>query len=120
MEIRISVSVLLALLCITMPAHSSQEFIKPKKKIEKKIKPEDCYYAALPLLGTGGRVLQELGSVQEQLACIIEQELLKKISQVQLQEFKEKQDHLKQTLYLLERELHSLNEYIDALPLDTK
>ena len=130
MEIRIkSFLSILACACIIACVGSlaEQEFIQPKKKSLPKIKPEDCCYESLPLMGSVGRVQQALGSLQVNMSTVVsdfvennKKSALKRANQMQLHDLMCKQDRLNAHLLSLEKELATFNDYILAFNAPAK
>lgn len=122
MEIRIKsflAGIACALIIACVGSLAEQEFIQPKKKSLPKIKPEDCCYESLPLMGVVGRVQQALGSLQVNMTKIISEFMendkksaLKNADQNKLHELMHKQDQLHSHLLCLEKELTTFNNYI--------
>lgn len=119
---RIAFTGLLFMSFLLIEAEADKEFIKPKKKVVAKLKPEDCCYESLPVMKTAGRVLQELGIMQELTTVLVEGVIdndkkapLKTAKQEQLQELNKRQEALHRMLLALEKELHLFNDYADSL-----
>lgn len=111
----------ISILAIAAPAIEN-EFIKPKAKPTSKLKPEDICYESLPLTKSVGHMLQELGTFQVRMTELVngvvennKKAPLKNATQEQLQQLKERQDSLQQSLDELDAELMSYNEYIKSL-----
>jgi hypothetical protein len=119
MEHRLKYFFMLLFLSFFLPLHTN-EFVKSKKVLQpKKIKPEDCCMQALPLLQEAGKLLQELGTMQETMAQVvgdgIEQDkksFLANATQKQLQEFQKRQELIYESIGELREELTAFNAYL--------
>ena len=103
-------------------AQQTNEFIKPKKKSLPKIKPEDCCAHTVPLLKQSGHLLQAVGTMQAEIADIVDQMIdndknavLKKASQAELHEFVSLNTTVGDSMKMLEDDVQRFNHFCERL-----